>query len=203
MHQHSGRLSIRSWTFHDDEVADEWPPYNDPFEPLWNLPRQLGLSADAWSFFEGSGMRRTWAVEDRYGRLIGRISLREIDTRKAQARLGITFGAPYIGRGLGTEALAQFLDTFFTDLSFQTMLLDVAAPNERAVRSYRSLGFSTVGSDWRTTDSRFDPRVLDSPRYTHLRRFFRTSPRGLEVEFYEMHLHKAEWFARDQRQHAH
>ncbi len=130
----NARLSLRSWTFHDDELADEWPPYNDPIEPLWNLPRQIGPGGDPWSIFDGSALRRTWAVEDRTGRLIGRISLRDIDNRRQQARLGITFGAPYIGQGLGTEALALFLDFFFTDFGMQLMVLDVAAPNERAVR---------------------------------------------------------------------
>ena len=70
-------MSIRAWTFHDDELLDEWPPYNDPTEPLWNLPRRVGYGGDQWGqFFEGSGMRRTWAVEDRSGYLIGRLSLR-------------------------------------------------------------------------------------------------------------------------------
>ena len=189
----SERLSIRSWTFHDDELADDWPPYNDPLEPLWNLPRQVGLAGDVWSFFESSAMRRTWAVEDRSGRLIGRISLRDIDTRKSQARLGITFGAPYTGQGLGTAALALFLDYYFGELGFQIMVLDVAAPNQRAVRSYERLGFSFVGGDWRVADSRFDRRVLESPRYAHLQRFFRQGQHGLYVEFYEMQLHKADW----------
>lgn len=192
----SERLAIRSWTFHDDEVADDWPPYNDPLEPLWNLPRQVGLSGDVWSFFESSAMRRTWAVEDRSGRLVGRISLRDIDTRRSQARLGITFGAPYIGQGLGTEALATFLDYYFTELNFQIMVLDVAAPNQRAVRSYERLGFSFVGGDWRIADSRFDRRVLDSPTYTHLARFFRRGQQGVYVEFYEMQLHKNDWMQR-------
>jgi RimJ/RimL family protein N-acetyltransferase len=196
------RLSIRTWTLHDDELADDWPPYNDPIEPLWNLPRQHGLGSDAWSFFEGSGLRRTWAVENRSGHLIGRISLRDIDNRRARARLGITFGAQYIGQGLGTEALALFLNHYFTSLNFEAMQLDVAAPNERAVRSYLRLGFQHIGSDWRVADSRFDRRVLDSPRYAHLRRLFRASQRGLEVEFYEMELHKADWFARRQQQRA-
>lgn len=189
----SERLSIRSWTFHDDELADDWPPYNDPLEPLWNLPRQVGLAGDVWSFFESSAMRRTWAVEDRSGRLIGRISLRDIDTRKSQARLGITFGAPYTGQGLGTAALALFLDYYFNDMGFQIMVLDVAAPNQRAVRSYERLGFSFVGGDWRIADSRFDRRVLESPHYAHLQRFFRQGQHGLYVEFYEMQLHKADW----------
>ncbi|HEX9372404.1 MAG TPA: GNAT family N-acetyltransferase [Roseiflexaceae bacterium] len=195
----STRLAIRTWTLYDDELADEWPPYNDPFEPLWNLPRQVGLGGEAWSFFEGIASRRTWAVEDRHGRLIGRISLREIDTHKVHSRLGITFGAPYIGQGLGTEALAVFLDYYFTDLGFETMLLDVAAPNERAVRSYERLNFSFVGGDWRVADSRFDRRVLDTPRYAHLRRFFRQGQNGLYVEFYEMRLDKQDWLGHRQR----
>jgi RimJ/RimL family protein N-acetyltransferase len=196
----SDRISIRSWTFHDDELLDEWPPYNDPTEPLWNLPRQVGYGGDQWGqFFEGSAMRRTWAVEDRSGGLIGRISLRDIDTRKAQARLGITFGAPYIGRGLGTEALGLFLDHYFTELGFEAMLLDVAAPNQRAVRSYERLGFSHVGSDWRVADSRFDRRILNDPRYAQIHRFFREGQRGFYVEFYEMRLLKEEWFAQQWR----
>jgi RimJ/RimL family protein N-acetyltransferase len=205
MELRSARLSVRGWTLHDDELADEWPSYNDPFEPLWNLPRQLGLSSDAWSVLDSWTNRRTWAVDDRAGRLIGRISLREIDARRAEARLGITFGAPYIGQGLGTEALALFLDYYFTDFGFAAMLLDVAAPNERAVRSYRHLGFRHVADDWRLADSRFDRRLLDSPRYADLRRFFRIAPRGLEVAFYEMRLDKADWFAGRgrQSQHAH
>ena len=194
----SQRLSLRSWTFHGDELADEWPAYNDPIEPLWNLPRQASMSGEPWSFFEGSALRRTWAVEDRTGRLVGRISLRDIDNRRMQARLGITFGAPYIGKGLGTEALALFLDYYFTDFGMQFMVLDVAAPNQRAVRSYERLGFRHVGSDWRVADSRFDRRVLDRPEFRHLQRFFRTHQYGLEVEFYEMQLHKDEWFARQQ-----
>ena len=200
---HNNHLSIRTWTYQDDEQLDEWPPYNDPTEPLWNLPRQVAYGGDQWGqFFEGSGMRRTWAVEDRSGCLIGRISLRDIDNRKAHARLGITFGAPYIGRGLGTEALRIFLDHYFTDLGFQVMLLDVAAPNQRAGRAYERLGFSHIGSDWRQADSRFDRRILDDPRYAQIHRFFRQAQRGLYVEFFEMRLLQEEWFAHSQRQRA-
>ena len=191
---HSTRLAIRPWTFHDDELTDEWPPYNDPLEPLWNLPRPAGLGSDIWSLFDGSSTRRTWAVDHPNGRLIGRISLRDIDPRKAQARLGITLAAPYLGQGFGSEALALFLDFYFTNLGFELMVLDVAAPNRRAVRTYERLGFSLVGSDWRVADSRFDQRVLGSPHYHGLQRYFRQGQYGTYVEFYEMQLAKNDWF---------
>jgi RimJ/RimL family protein N-acetyltransferase len=195
MQLRGARVLIRPWQRYDDELANEWPPYNDPLDPLWNLPRQTSFT-ESWGSFFDIGQRRSWAVEDYSGNLMGRISLREHDERKAQARLGITFGAPYIGQGFGTEALALFLDHFFTELGYAAMVLDVAAPNIRAVRSYQRLGFSYLESDWREVGHSFDRRVLDMPRYEVLRRFFRPSARGLEVEFYEMRLTREEWFQR-------
>lgn len=189
------RTSIRPWQRHDEDVANEWPSYNDPFESLWNLPRQWTVDDYWFSGFDSMSTRRTWAVEDQPGRLVGRISLREVDERKGRARLGITFGAPFVGKGLGTEALRVFLDYYFTDLGFQVMVLDVAALNLRAVRCYERLGFRYVGSDWRSVGMFFDARILDDSRYVPMRRFFRPSQRGsgLEVEFLEMELFKKEW----------
>lgn len=192
----SARTHIRPWRRQDDEQADEWPPYDDPLDTLWNLPRQVTASSPYWTNgFDISAMRRTWAVDDLQGQLIGRISLREIDERNGVARLGITFGAPFVGHGLGTEALALFLDYYFNDLNFRTMVLDVAGPNQRAVRSYHRLGFQTIDTDWRDAGLYFDQRVLDTPRYTNLRIFFRQGQRGLWVQFFEMRLQRDEWFA--------
>jgi RimJ/RimL family protein N-acetyltransferase len=199
MELRSARTNIRPWRRQDDDLADEWPAYDDPLDALWNLPRQLAAGASHWSNgFESGAMRRTWAVEDLSGQLIGRISLREIDERSGVARLGITFGAPYVGRGLGTEALAVFLDCYFTDLGFRAMVLDVAGPNQRAVRCYRRLGFQALGSDWRDAGLYFDSRVLEHPRYVGLRQFFRPGQRGLYVQFFEMRLDREAWFARRQ-----
>jgi RimJ/RimL family protein N-acetyltransferase len=197
MELRSIRTSIRLWKRQDDDLSDEWPSYKDPLEPIWNIPRRFTGGAETWyNGFDNGIMRRTWAVEDRKGHLIGRISLREIDERKGQARLGITFGAPFVGRGLGTEALAIFLDYYFTNLGFQAMVLDVAGPNQRAVRCYTRLGFRCIGSDWRYAGTNFDSRILDDPRYAHVRQFFRADQRGLLVQFLEMQLVKEEWLAR-------
>lgn len=190
MELRSARIAIRPWQHHDEVEADAWPPYNDPLEPIWNLPRQSG----GWGGgFEFSASRRTWAVDDCSGRLAGRISLREVDEKRSSARLGITFGAPFVSKGLGTEALAVFLDYYFTDLNFAIMVLDVAAPNRRAVRCYERLGFRHVGVDWRCAGHHFDRRLLDNPNYAHLRRYFRQGPRCLEVQFFEMELYREQW----------
>src|SRR5689334_16864564 len=118
MDLHSIRTSIRPWQRHDEDAANQWPPYHDPFESLWNLPRHFTVDDYWFNGFETNSARRTWAVEDRAGRLVGRISLREVDERKGRARLGITFAAPFVGKGLGTEALRIFLDYYLMELGF-------------------------------------------------------------------------------------
>src|SRR5262245_51039365 len=201
MELRSDRTLIRLWRRSDDDIADHWPSYNDPIEPLWNLPRAAS-SSDFWAGAYTPYEREAWSVESRDGRLIGRISLREIDRRASQARLGVTFGAPYVSRGLGTEALACFLRYYFLDLHFAVMVLDVAAPNERAVRCYLRLGFEYVGSDWRQAGSSFDRRVLERTSYRHLSRFFSPDRRGLMVEFYEMRLDRERWLTYTQPHYA-
>jgi RimJ/RimL family protein N-acetyltransferase len=190
MELYSTRTIIRPWRRGDDERADRWPPYHDPFEPIWNLPRSFS-SSDFWPI--GNSEREVWAVENYDRQLMGRISLREIDRRALHARLGITFGAGYIGRGLGSEALTSFLNGYFNIMRFGTMLLDVAAPNLRAVHCYERLGFRYVGSDWRQASSSFDRYVLDRTNYRQFARHFRSEPRGLYVEFYEMRLDEERW----------
>ncbi len=201
MELRSARTYIRSWRRQDDDLADEWPAYDDPLDTLWNLPRQLSSGSAHWyNGFDNGSMRRAWAVEDHSGQLMGRISLREIDERRGEARLGITFGAPYVGRGLGTEALATFLDYYFADLGFRAMVLDVAGPNQRAVRCYRRLGFHAVGSDWRDAGLYFDRHILDNPRYAHVRQFFRADQSGVWVQFFEMRLNREDWRALRQQE---
>ena len=199
MELYSARAILRPWRRGDDQRADRWPPYDDPFEPIWNLPRTLSAS-DFWP--SGLHERETWAVESYDSQLMGRISLREIDHQAARARLGVTFGAAYIGRGLGTETLTCFLEYYFGTMRFASMLLDVAAPNVRAVHCYERLGFCHVGSDWRQASSTFDRYVLEQQRYHTLARFFRSERRGLFVEFYEMRLDEERWLLHQHLQRA-
>lgn len=189
---------IRPWNRYDDERSYRWPPYNDPFESIWNLQRAQSPFNGTW-FNDMLTARRHWAVENRSGELMGRISLREIDTTKKQARLGITFSAAFVGRGLGTEAMRGFLDLFFGELGFAIMVLDVASVNERAVRSYRSLGFTHIDSDWRTAYYSDDLPALDNPLYAHLAPHIRSHDGLISIEFFEMQLHAADWRARNTR----
>jgi RimJ/RimL family protein N-acetyltransferase len=86
-----------------------------------------------------------------------------------------------------------FLDYLFGELDFQTMVLDVAAVNERAVRSYRSLGFVYVESDWRNAYHGVDMRLFDATPYAHLKQHARVERDSVWIEFFEMRLTREMW----------
>jgi RimJ/RimL family protein N-acetyltransferase len=191
---YGSRVRLRAWQRGDTLAQDSWPRYTEPFNSLWNIPRAIrydDITIRGWS-----NQRYAWAVEDRSRHLIGRISLREVDPQEGSSRLGISLSQAYVGQGLGTEALALFLDHYFGPLNFRRMHLDVAAFNRRAVRSYERLGFSYVESEWRSAGSDPSLRLLDDPRYADLAVYFRRNRFEALVEFYEMVLTREEWTSR-------
>ncbi len=185
------RVRLRAWQRRDTLAQELWPRYTEPFNSLWNIPRSYKL--DDFAFGGWSAQRFVWAVDDRNGRLIGRISLREVQNDHSSARLGISVGQLYVSQGLGTEALRLFLNHYFTNLGFAALRLDVAAFNLRAVRCYERLGFQYVESEWRSASNDPALRLLDDPRYNDLVPFFRRGRYETHVEFYEMMLPSAVW----------
>lgn len=188
------RIRLRPWQRKDDIAQRAWPEYHEPLSELWNLPRPVRLGDGFFSFLSHpSGDRRVWAVEDHVQRLIGRLSLREIDHWRLRSRLGISLGAPYVGRGLGTRVMKLFLDYYFGGFGFVHMSLDVAAFNRRAVRCYERLGFVCVGHEWRNAGYSASMRLPREPLYHEMPSCFRQEAHIIQVLFYEMELHKAHW----------
>lgn len=191
------RVRLRPWQYLDSVAQDAWPPFDEPSQVFWHIPRSAPLSSaeSTWSY-DYDPMRYIWAVENGAGELMGRVSLRDVDKARAEARLGISFGSPYVGQGYGTEALTVFLDHCFGPLGFRKILLDVAGSNRRAVLCYERLGFRYTGNDWRAASSRDDMRFLDNPTYRDILPYVRRNRHGTWVQFFEMELPAAEWLAR-------
>ncbi|RRR74686.1 MAG: N-acetyltransferase [Candidatus Viridilinea halotolerans] len=188
---HGPRVTLRPWQRGDNFAQELWPRYNEPFNSLWNISRVSlydELGGRGWQ-----AQRYVWAVDNLNQRLIGRISLREIEPDGAGSRLGISLSQAHVGQGLGTEALVVFLDHYFGPLEFNYMYLDVAAFNRRAVRCYERLGFRYLESEWRSAGRDPSLRHLDDPRYADLLPYFRRSRFETFVEFYEMLLTGTQW----------
>ncbi|HEX8981461.1 MAG TPA: GNAT family protein [Ktedonobacterales bacterium] len=99
------------------------------------------------------------------GTAIGGLGLRHIDLAKGLAEVGIIITRKdYWGGGYGTEALTLVLDYGFTVLGLHNVLLETYAYNERALRSYRKVGFKEIGrrrQAQRIGDKRYDTVFMD------------------------------------------
>ena len=79
-------------------------------------------------------------------RLIGTCAFSQLDGDNGSALFHITIGERDCwGHGYGSEATALMLDHAFNTLGIHRVGLSVFAFNERAIRSYRKVGFVTEG----------------------------------------------------------
>ena len=190
------RLSLRDLTRDDLDAMESWRPYSDPVNKLWNIPRSTSLGRDLWFVMHGSDPTRRWyAIERRQDRMIiGTLSLREIDAPRS-ARLGIGLGSDYVDQGYGTEALTTFLPYYFHQLGFQSMILDVAAANKRAVHVYEKLGFRQTGWHYRNVPDETDLTFMQDPAYHYLLPYFRRHFGKMQLQFLDMALGRRDWEA--------
>jgi len=85
-------------------------------------------------------------VEKESGRAVGRCLLFAVNPVDRCAWVGIFIGErDSRGKGYGQEAMRLLLDFGFNLLNLHNIMLGVFAFNERAIRSYQSLGFHEIG----------------------------------------------------------
>jgi RimJ/RimL family protein N-acetyltransferase len=187
------RITIRDMKPEDLDAMLQWRPFADPLYRPFDFPRQSRTEHLRWfEWRRRDPSRRLYTIVNEGRQVIGSLTLREIDGRRS-ARLGITIGADFVSQGYGTEAMHIFLDHYFDEMGFATMVLDVAATNLRAVRAYRAIGFRETGQHYRPA-SHPSYRILQrEPRYRHLCQFFQRTGGIAKVLFYDMSMTREEW----------
>ena len=191
----SERLFLRPFFWSDLAQMDAWQGDYTPFDDPWVIPPPHTAERHDWySHYIETPVTRLYAIETRERQMIGHLSLREIVVG-SQARLGIGFAPDQVGKGYGAEALRAFLPYYFDVLGFERMVLDVAATNVRALRSYQKVGFRRCGEHHRSYGADAQWQLLDQPQYAPLKRFFRRTPWGLQQLFYDMEMTRGMWQA--------
>ena len=187
------RLRLRPFFWSDLALIDQWAGHYTPFDDPWLIPAPGSYERHEWfSHYVNTPVARLCAIETCAGAMIGHISLREIVVG-AQARLGIGLAPTEVGKGYGTEALTMFLPYYFGVLGFQRIVLDVAASNIRAVRSYDRVGFRKIGEHYRGSGSESDWHILRQPQYVKEQSFFRRTAWGVQQLHYDMELTREAW----------
>jgi aminoglycoside 6'-N-acetyltransferase len=84
----------------------------------------------------------------------------ETDQDYKSVELDLFIGEPFLGRGLGAEAIRTVLRMMFEQRGHHRALIIPAIENERAIRSYERVGFKPVGR-LRKADRAIDGRWRD------------------------------------------
>ncbi len=79
------------------------------------------------------------------GLVVGNIQLHTFDDYARTCHVGIALDRSHWGRGYGSESMSLLLDYAFTHLNVRKVCLEVLADDERAVGSYRKVGFVEEG----------------------------------------------------------
>src|SRR5918992_374725 len=69
----------------------------------------------------------------------------ELDPEYPHAGIDLFIGAPYQGRGLGTDTVRTMARHLVDDRGHHRLVIDPAADNDRAIRCYQKVGFRPVG----------------------------------------------------------
>jgi len=79
------------------------------------------------------------------GQVVGNCLLVDEDTLARHASVGISLTMDSAGQGYGSDALRVLVDYAFTRRNLRRVHLSVIASNERAIASYRKVGFVEEG----------------------------------------------------------
>ena len=91
-------------------------------------------------------LRKSLAIEDKGGNILGEIEIDHILWKRKQAELFMYIGHRDIwGKGYGTDALTTFIDYIFNEKRFKSIYLKVYQNNTRAIRCYEKCGFKKKG----------------------------------------------------------
>jgi RimJ/RimL family protein N-acetyltransferase len=137
----------------DAETFTLW--LNDPettrYLSLSSIPISLQSERDALGHLAKE--HNYSIIEKSSGELLGNCGIMDINEADRSAEVGIFIGAKdKRGRGYGSEALRLLCDYGFNVLNLHNLMLRVYAYNERAMASYRKVGFKEVG---RKREARF------------------------------------------------
>ena len=145
---HGARVTLRPMTHSDAPHAVRWA--NDPDFSWFQWGRRPGRFPDDDAARKWMDLiadhRGVMFVIEHEGRPIGQANYRDVQPKAKSAEVGIGIGEPGLwGRGLGREALSLLVRHLVDDLGLHRITLSVLAYNDRAIASYKAVGFEVEG----------------------------------------------------------
>ncbi|MBM7562772.1 GNAT family N-acetyltransferase [Fusibacter tunisiensis] len=116
-------------------VPDKYPPFTKEETTIW-----IQTCIDGTNGY----LQKSILTKDNIH--IGWVDFKNFDKVNSNAELGITIGnKDYWGQGYGSAAIIEMLDFGFEKLDLHKIWLRVDKDNERAIKSYKKIGFVEEG----------------------------------------------------------
>ncbi len=188
-------MIIRPLKRDDIDKRLSWKEYPDPLYFHYNPPKLGHTERGKWYLNKISEPDRVYlAIDNHDQRLVGFISLYNIDRVARTAWMGVFLGYEFTDRGYGTDALLTLARYFFEEIGFEKMFLDVASHNKRAIRCYLKCGFKFVRTKYNKHDPRAKLDIFGDDGYADIRKYFKKEGDELLAQFDDMVLTKEAWF---------
>ncbi len=131
-----------------DDVALYTKWLNDPeiIEYLTLRSKVISLHSEKEHLEKMSYEHNYGIVTKENNKLIGNCGFLELDHLNRNCEVGIFIGdKEYLGKGYGTEALKLLISYGINYLNIRNFMLRVFSNNERAIKSYKKIGFNKIG----------------------------------------------------------
>ena len=141
------RIYLSPRSVEDAEKFTEWLNDFDTTDYIGRSYSTVTLQCEKEYLEKNRNNESTFAiVENNTDKLLGAISLENIEYINRTATLGIFIGdKDYRSKGYGTEAIRLILDFGFNYLNLNNIKLDLMEFNERALKCYKKCGFKEYG----------------------------------------------------------
>ena len=140
------RLYLSPINSSDLELYTKWMNDKSVTENLGSYSKMISLKSEE-AFLEDSFNGYNFAIVLRDDdRLIGNVSLMDFDSINQTATLGVFIGEnDDRNKGYGREAIKLILNYGFNSLNLNNIMLRVYSFNERAIDTYKKIGFKEIG----------------------------------------------------------
>ncbi len=178
---------LRRFRRTDCERMSLWGRHSDPLLAPYNHRPTTSLGWDEWFDVRVSADGvYAFAIESHARDLVGWLTLSDVSVESRNAVLGIDLDSRFVGRGFGSDGIRTLEEAYFSAWNFDSLSLEVAAPNIAARRCYEKCGFVMMGRKWRDCPDVSPVSVLSDERYADSRAHFRTLSGEFEVLHYDM-----------------
>lgn len=182
-------LLVRELKREDMDQLTSWPEYPFPHSGFrFSFHRASSHELDAIFAARKQDASRISLVAEAEDRgLVAYFALLRIDwTARVAQSLSSRVHPESCDRGIGTAALTAITAWAFEG-GLESIELDVAASNTRAVRCYENVGFRTIGESWQPVSE----QEAHAPEYAFLRPHLRERNGKWELRFRLMRVSRA------------